>query len=132
MSDVPQRLRWCSTLLAARRADRVLEVGCGNGALLELLAQRLPRANLVGIDRSALQARKATQRLATLPLTPRVHHVALEAAPVLLAAAPFSSIVAMNVNLPWTKPAVAGAALRALLAPRGMVNRPGIPGDSIP
>lgn len=121
MRDIPQRLRWFSTLLSARRAERVLEVGCGNGALLELLAQRLPRAALVGIDRSGLQARKATQRLAALPVPPRVYHLALEAETAVLAATPFSSIVAMNVNLPWTKPAVAGAAMRALLAPRGLV-----------
>jgi SAM-dependent methyltransferase len=121
MSDVPRRLRWFSTVLPARRAERVLEVGCGNGALLELLARRLPRAALVGIDRSALQARTATQRLAALPVTPRVYQLELEAASTVLAAEPFSSIVAMNVNLPWTKPAIAGAAFRALLAPRGLV-----------
>lgn len=135
MSDVPQRLRWFSTLLPVRHADRVLEVGCGNGALLELLAQRLPRATLVGIDRSALQARKAAQRLAALPIPPRVYHLELEAADAELTTAPFSSIVAMNVNLSWTKPAVAGSALRALLAPRGLVLlgfEPPTPGGRAP
>lgn len=121
MTSIPQRLRWFSSVLPARRAARVLEVGCGNGSLLALLAQRHPHAALVGIDRSALQARKATQRLAGLPVPPLVYHLALETAPAELAATPFSSIVAMNVNLPWTKPAVAGVALRALLAPRGLV-----------
>lgn len=121
MTGVPQRLRWFSTVLPARRAERVLEVGCASGALLALLAQRHPHAALVGIDRSAPQTRKATQRLAELPVPPLVHHLELETAPAVLAATPFSSIVAMNVNLPWTKPAVAGAAFRALLAPRGLV-----------
>lgn len=120
-SNVPRRLRWFSSLLPARRAARVLEVGCGNGALLELLALRLPRATLIGIDRSALQTRKATQRLAALPVPPRIYHLELEAASTEFAATSFSSIVAMNVNLPWTKPAVAGAALQALLDPHGHV-----------
>lgn len=121
MSDAPQRLRWFAEQFAPRRTARVLEVGCGNGQLLALLAQRHPQLPLVGIDRSVLQVRKATQRLATLPAPPRVLTLAIEDAARHLDAERFTHILAMNVNLPWTDPAVAGPALRALLAPRGTV-----------
>lgn len=121
MTVIPQRLRWFSTLMPASRTDRVLEVGCGNGVLLALLAERLPHTTLVGIDRSALQVRKATLRLAELPTPPRVYERALEAMDEPLAAAPFSRIIAMNVNLAWTQPAVAGLALSTLLTTRGRV-----------
>lgn len=96
-------------------------MGCGNGHLLALLARRGAHATLVGIDRSALQVRKAAERLSTLSTPPQVHHCALEDAPALFTGAPFTRIVAMNVNLAWTDPAAAGEALRALLAPRGRV-----------
>lgn len=121
MTGVPQRLRWFSTLVSGSHADRILEVGCGNGILLALLAERLPSTMLVGIDRSALQVRKATQRLAALPNPPRVYERELEAVDAPLASAPFSRIIAMNVNLVWTQPVSAGKALRALLTPRGRV-----------
>jgi 2-polyprenyl-3-methyl-5-hydroxy-6-metoxy-1,4-benzoquinol methylase len=120
MSDVPHRLRWFSSILLRRGTERILEVGCGSGLLLELLAHASASATLVGIDRSALQVRKATQRLAPLAHPPRVHHLTLEdAAPAL--GERFTRIVAMNVNLAWTNPIAAGTALRALLAPRGRV-----------
>ena len=121
MPDAPFRLQWLSTLVPPRTAGRILEVGCGNGQLLELLALRCPHAELVGIDRSALQVRRAAMRMAKLPRAPQVHHLALEAAGEHCAPLQFSSIVAMNVNLIWTSPEVAGAALRELLAPRGRV-----------
>lgn len=120
MSDVPHRLRWFSSILLPRRTERILEVGCGSGLLLELLAQHSAGATLIGIDRSALQVRKATQRLAPLARPPRVHHLALEAAAPVLSE-PFTRIVAMNLNLAWTNPITFGTALRALLAPRGRV-----------
>lgn len=121
MTNAPHRLRWLSALLRLRRTDRVLEIGCGNGMLLELLAERAPHTTLVGIDRSALQVQKAAQRLAPLPHPPQVHHLALEDAPAQFVDETFTRIVSMNVNLAWTSPVVAGAALSALLGPRGVI-----------
>jgi len=45
-------IAWARVLDAARlRGDeRVLDLGCGRGAVLLLLAQRLPRGSAVGID----------------------------------------------------------------------------------
>ncbi len=121
MADAPARLTWFSTLVAPDGARRILEVGCGNGQLLELLAVRCPRAELVGIDRSERQVRRAVMRLAALPRAPQVHHVALETAGEYFAPRRFSLVVAMNVNLVWTHPQRAGAALRELLARDGRV-----------
>jgi SAM-dependent methyltransferase len=120
MRDVPHRLRWFSTIVSLRRTDRVLEVGCGSGHLLALLAARQPDGVFVGIDRSALQVRKATQALRALPTPPTVLHLALEDAPPQFAGVRFTRILAMNVNLAWTDPIVAGHAVRNLLAPRGV------------
>lgn len=121
MPDAPFRLQWFSTLVSPRTAGPILEVGCGNGQLLELLASRCQHAEQVGIDRSALQVRRAAVRLAGLQQAPQVHHLALEDAAAHFAPVRFSWIVAMNVNLVWTRPEVAGTALRELLAPGGRV-----------
>lgn len=121
MSDAPRRLLWLSEQLTPRSGARVLEVGCGSGYLLELLARRHPGLALVGIDRSPLQVTMARHRLASLPDPPTVLAVALEDVAAQLAGVRFTHIVAMNVNVVWTNPAAAGDALRPLLAPRGKV-----------
>jgi SAM-dependent methyltransferase len=121
MPDVPFRLHWFATLVPPDATRPMLEVGCGSGILLELLAARCPRAELVGIDRSELQVRRAAQRLAKLPRVTQVHHLALESAGVRLGVGRFGLVVAMNVNVVWTRPEAAGAALRTLLAHDGRV-----------
>jgi SAM-dependent methyltransferase len=47
----------------------VLDVGCGNGALLQKLAGRLPQADLVGINLQPAQVRVARQLLAATRAT---------------------------------------------------------------
>lgn len=42
MPDAPFRLQWFSTLVPRRTAESILEIGCGNGQLLEPLALRCP------------------------------------------------------------------------------------------
>lgn len=59
----------------ASRAQRVLDVGCGSGALSRLLASRLPAGgDLIGIDRSESRVRHCRSRARTAGLT-NVHFV---------------------------------------------------------
>jgi trans-aconitate methyltransferase len=50
---LPERLTWTADLLDVQPADVVLEIGCGSGALAELICTRLSEGHLVAIDRSA-------------------------------------------------------------------------------
>ena len=43
-----ERLAWAADVVAPAPADRVLEVGCGHGVLLSLLAARLTTGAVVG------------------------------------------------------------------------------------
>ncbi|MGC5702489.1 methyltransferase domain-containing protein [Pseudomonas sp. NFXW11] len=53
-----------ATLDALRPDARVLDLGCGDGFLLERLARQHPRAQLLGVDMSATELQAAQRRLA--------------------------------------------------------------------
>ena len=120
--SIPERITWAvRPQLPALNAARVLEIGCGSGHALALMATRLTRARIVGIDRSALQVRQARERLRALPEAqrPQVEKLTLAEAATRWAPAAFDAILAINVNVFWTEPVAALAAMAALLAPRG-------------
>jgi SAM-dependent methyltransferase len=59
---VPERLGWLAGLLDARPGDRVVDLGCGTGSALELIAQGVD-LELVGLDASAAALRTASRPL---------------------------------------------------------------------
>ena len=69
------RLAWAVATLDVQPADRVLELGCGHGVALALVADRLgPRGVAIGVDRSPAMTAAAARRtggrarLVTAPL----------------------------------------------------------------
>jgi trans-aconitate 2-methyltransferase len=59
--------RWGSVVLdrlPLRGDERVLDAGCGSGRVTEMLAERLPRGNVVALDGSASMVEAARERLA--------------------------------------------------------------------
>lgn len=114
-----ERHEYAAALVTAGRPGVVLELGCGPGALLELLADRLPEARLVGVDRSATALERAGRRLTGLAAAGRVTLLRSTVAALELPARSVDAAVAVDVNLFWT-----GAAT-AELAVLGRVLRPG-------
>lgn len=116
---VPQRITWAVEQLAHTPADRILEIGCGGGHALPLIRARFPAAEVVGIDRSALQVARARElnREAIRDGRARVEQLELSDAPGVLGA--FDAVLAINVNAFWTAPAPSLGALSRLLRPGG-------------
>ena len=54
------RLSWAAGVVAPRPGERVLEVGCGHGVLVALLAERA--GEVVGVDRSPTMVTAAGRR----------------------------------------------------------------------
>jgi cyclopropane fatty-acyl-phospholipid synthase-like methyltransferase len=91
-----ERLAWAAGVVAPQPGERVLEVGCGHGVLVSLLAER---AGLVlGVDRSPAMVAAAGRRNRAAVHAGRVE---LQAAPVQdadLGADPFDVVVSFNVR----------------------------------
>ena len=63
---VPERLRWMTGLLKAQPGDTIVDLGCGTGNALSMLAERL-EVDLVGVDSSAAGLRAAAGTLHRMP-----------------------------------------------------------------
>ena len=57
-----QRNAWTVSLLDIGRDDRILEVGCGPGALIQALSARATEGLVVGVDLSAIMLQQAARR----------------------------------------------------------------------
>jgi len=120
MADkIPDRLSWAADVVAPGSADRILEIGCGHGVLLSLLADGLTSGTITAIDRSDKMVEAASRRNAPHIASGKaiIHQAALATADFkgLL----FDKIVAVRVNVFWMDPARELAAVRRLLEPSG-------------
>src|SRR5260370_26234675 len=57
-----KRNKWTLSLLDIQRDDRILEVGCGPGALIQVLAAKATAGFVVGIDLSPTMLQQASKR----------------------------------------------------------------------
>lgn len=83
---------------------RILEVGCGTGAAVEVLASQVPDRTIMAIDRSARAAAYTKRRNVELACSGRlpVLHTTLIRLPA--QAEVFNLTLALDVNLFWTTP----------------------------
>src|SRR5215469_1600222 len=57
-----QRNAWTLSLLDIGQDDRILEVGCGPGALIQVLAARATKGVVAGVDLSPVMLQQASRR----------------------------------------------------------------------
>ncbi|SBV25315.1 Methyltransferase domain-containing protein [Micromonospora krabiensis] len=117
---VTQRQRWAVETMAVAPDDRLLEIGCGRGVAVSLVARRLTTGRIVAIDRSATMVRLAAERNAGHVESGRaeIRQAGFESAD--LQSRSFTKIFAVNVNLFWLGAAAAQIGrMRDLLVPGG-------------
>ena len=120
MSDAtPERLRWAVEVADIRPNHSVLEIGCGGGHAVSLIAATLRGGRILAIDRSATQVALAKRRNAALIADERVEVRRAMLEQVAAGDERYDRVIAVNVNAFWTEPARALPALAALLVPRG-------------
>ncbi len=94
-----ERLAWAAGVVAPTAGERVLEVGCGHGVLVALLAERA--AEVLAVDRSATMVVAATRRNRAAVDAGRVRLQAATLAAADLGPERFDAVVSFNVRAFW-------------------------------
>lgn len=102
-SGIPQRIGWALARVAAQGPDSLLEVGCGRGVAVGLIAPCLTSGRILALDRSATAISAARQRNRKWEASGKARflHSPLRD---LVGNDRFDKIFAINVNLFWTDP----------------------------
>jgi cyclopropane fatty-acyl-phospholipid synthase-like methyltransferase len=96
---VAPRFEWALSTLSFEPSNRLLEIGCGHGIALSMVAERLTDGSILGIDRSPVMAAAARQRNAAAIRDGRVAVRTGTLDRVDLAPAAFDVAFAINVSL---------------------------------
>lgn len=118
-SNIPVRIGWAVETLAVRPSDELLEIGCGRGLAVTLIAPLLKSGRILAIDRSdtGIAAARKAGRDWEMSGKARFRHAAL--ADLGSADGQFDKVFAINVNVFWTDPGPVLPVLGKLLNKAG-------------
>jgi ubiquinone/menaquinone biosynthesis C-methylase UbiE len=108
--------------LRLRAGLRVLDVGCGTGAQVRIMAPLVAPGSAVGVDLSAALIARARQREAPGPAPGQVSFQVGDACALPFADAAFDRVVANQVLLHLADPWRAVAQMRRVLRPGGLLS----------
>ncbi len=117
---VPETL-WTVSLLDLVAADRVLEIGCGAGRAVELVAAHVPEGHVTGIDLSRTMVRAASRRNARALRAGRVAVREGDVARLPFADQTFDKILSIHTLYFWQDPTRAMAEIGRVLRPGGLL-----------
>jgi cyclopropane fatty-acyl-phospholipid synthase-like methyltransferase len=115
---IPERFSWAVETLAVKGGDSLLEIGCGRGVAVGLIALKLKTGHILAIDRSAAAVAAAKRNNEAWEAQGRVSF-RQKAFAGLAEAEPFDKIFSINVNVFWTDPRAELPLLAELLKKDG-------------
>jgi ubiquinone/menaquinone biosynthesis C-methylase UbiE len=102
--------------ITVREGERILDIGCGTGALLATLARKQPHAKLSGVDFSSQMLSVAARRL---PASLELRQAPAEALP--FPAASFDRVISTSAFHYFRDPEGALGEMKRVLRPGGQV-----------
>lgn len=115
---IPERFIRAAEFIDPRPADNILEVGCGNGLLITVLAEKLTKGTIVGCDKSPSAIRNAKKRNQKLIDDGKLDLKQCDCSKLDYPEKSFDLIVAFNVNV-FLKGSDALSLLHRLLKKNG-------------
>jgi ubiquinone/menaquinone biosynthesis C-methylase UbiE len=115
------RIRYALEVMKVQPDQLILEIGCGPGVAVSLLASRLVTGNITAIDHSALMVGMARKRNRKNILAGRVTLLEGTLHQVEVLPNHFDIIFAINVHLFWDKPVSELCYIREFLKQQGKV-----------
>ncbi len=122
-----ERLVWAVETLAVEPDDQVLEIGCGHGGAVSLVAEKLVGGKITAIDRSTVMVEMARKRNHAHLASGRVEILAVSLDRADFSDRRFNKIFAVHVNAFWRQPARDLDIVKPLLSPGGalyLINQP--------
>jgi ubiquinone/menaquinone biosynthesis C-methylase UbiE len=115
---IQERFLWAVEVMDIKPDDTILEVGCGAGIAVTLVATQLKRGTITAIDQSEAMIKKASIRNAAIVASGKAIFI-----PAALAAATlkqkYTKIFAFNVSIFWKDASEELCTVKKLLAPQG-------------
>ena len=115
---IPERITWAVEVLDVRPDEVILEIGCGNGAAVSLICERLVSGHITAIDRSEKMIALARNNNRQFLKSSRadILHGSIETSEL---PSKFSKIFLFNLNVFWMDPVAELAAVRRALIASG-------------
>ena len=111
---------WALDLLDYDNKDRVLDVGCGGGATLRLLRERIPDGHLTGVDYSDVSVTLSRELNADLIATGKMEIVAGSVTNLPFENDSFNKIVTVESFYFWPDPVECLSEVQRVLIPKGV------------
>jgi ubiquinone/menaquinone biosynthesis C-methylase UbiE len=118
---INERFTWATEILDLHPDDQLLEIGCGAGILVELIANKLHSGSITAIDRSGSMIKMASKRNGAFIRDGKVQFLTGEFSEAIFGKSVFDKILAFNVNFFWKNPDKEMEIIRHSLKPGGQL-----------
>ncbi len=121
------RFSWALSVINPSKNNRILEIGCGTGLLVERITPLLPNGHIIAMDRSESMIKSACKRNKLFIDAGIVQLHVAEYPHASFENHSFDKIIAFNVSAFWEKPAQILPAIKNHLKPNGslyLLNQP--------
>jgi ubiquinone/menaquinone biosynthesis C-methylase UbiE len=115
------RSRWAAQLLDVQPTDRVIELGCGPGLAIVVLAAQATQGLVVGVDHSPVMIRQAGRRNRAAVKTGRLRLIQAPVESLSINDGQFDAALAINTVGMWPDPPVRLREIARLLRPAGRI-----------